>query len=137
MVATVAGATCALASETETLNINARESLLTAGSVNRTAVSGGGTELGGELKSTRAFCSDVTAKRCRSTPPLCRSQTCRGARKSRFDGKTFRYFSQKDGLGTGCVPSLSENLSGNLWFGTTSGVYRFDGERFVNFTKSD
>ena len=53
----------------------------------------------------------------------------------RFDGKEFRYFTVKDGLGTGGIPSISEDRSGNLWFGTTSGVYRFEGGRFINFTR--
>ena len=53
----------------------------------------------------------------------------------RYDGKTFRYYSTADGLGPGGVPSIDLDRQGNLWFGTTSGVYRFDGERFVNFTK--
>ncbi|MDF1838288.1 MAG: two-component regulator propeller domain-containing protein [Planctomycetota bacterium] len=55
----------------------------------------------------------------------------------RFDGEEFRYFSVKDGLGTGGVPSIKEDRSGKLWFGTTSGVYRFEEGRFVNFTRKD
>ncbi|HVS18745.1 MAG TPA: two-component regulator propeller domain-containing protein [Planctomycetota bacterium] len=53
----------------------------------------------------------------------------------RFDGQDFRFFSKAEGLGEGGVPSLSEDRSGNLWLGTTAGVYRFDGDRFVNFTR--
>jgi len=55
----------------------------------------------------------------------------------RYDGEAFRYFSEAEGLGAGGVPSIREDRSGRLWFGTTAGVYRLDGERFVNFTKSD
>ena len=70
MVASVAGATCALAAEADTLNIKTRAKLLTAGSLNRTAVSGGGdSSRGGFLKSNRAFCLGVAGKRCQSTPP--------------------------------------------------------------------
>jgi len=55
----------------------------------------------------------------------------------RYDGKTFEYLSEDAGLGKGGVPSIREDRNGNLWFGTTAGVYQFDGERFINFTKSD
>jgi len=54
----------------------------------------------------------------------------------RFDGENFRHYSAKDGLGDGHVASISEDQSGNLWFGTTAGVYRFDGKKFVNFTRN-
>jgi ligand-binding sensor domain-containing protein len=53
----------------------------------------------------------------------------------RWDGAAFRHFSEQDGLGTGAIPSIDEDRAGNLWFGTTAGVYRYDGERFVHFTK--
>lgn len=59
----------------------------------------------------------------------------RGA--TRYDGETFRHFSEKDGLGDGHIASIDEDRKGNLWFGTTGGVYRFDGKTFVNFTKDD
>ncbi len=55
----------------------------------------------------------------------------------RWDGESFRYFSVEDGLGGGGVPSIREDRKGNLWFGTTAGVFRFDGERFINFTKTE
>lgn len=52
-----------------------------------------------------------------------------------YDGKTFRYFSVEDGLGTGGVPSIRSDRKGNLWFGTTAGVFRFDGKRFIRLTR--
>ncbi len=55
----------------------------------------------------------------------------------RYDGEAFRYFSTDDGLGNGGVPSIREDRSGRLWFGTTAGVFRLDGEGFVNFTKDE
>ena len=55
----------------------------------------------------------------------------------RYDGEGFEFFSKDQGLGDGGVPSIREDRKGNLWLGTTSGVFRFDGKRFVNFTKSD
>lgn len=53
----------------------------------------------------------------------------------RFDGEAFEYFSREEGLGDGGVPSIREDRSGNVWLGTTSGVFRFDGQRFVHFAK--
>lgn len=55
----------------------------------------------------------------------------------RYDGESFEYLSEKEGLGNGGVPSIREDKHGNLWFGTTAGVYHFDGERFINFTKNN
>jgi ligand-binding sensor domain-containing protein len=54
----------------------------------------------------------------------------------RFDGQEFHYYSNKDGLGPGHVASISEDRAGNLWFGTTAGVYRFDGKQFVNLPRN-
>ena len=54
----------------------------------------------------------------------------------RYDGESFEYLSEADGMGSGGVASVSEDRSGNVWFGTTAGVYCFDGERFFNFTRS-
>ena len=59
----------------------------------------------------------------------------RGGGAWRWDGTTFRRFSERDGLGTGAIPSLAEDRGGDVWFGTTDGVYRYDGERFVHFGK--
>ena len=53
----------------------------------------------------------------------------------RFDGTSFRHFSEEDGLGGGGVPSMREDRAGRLWLGTTAGVYRLEGARFVNVTK--
>jgi ligand-binding sensor domain-containing protein len=53
----------------------------------------------------------------------------------RHDGDSFRYFSEKEGLGVGGVFSIREDRSGTLWLGTTSGVFWFDGENFINFTR--
>ncbi|HQN10232.1 MAG TPA: two-component regulator propeller domain-containing protein, partial [Thermoanaerobaculia bacterium] len=53
----------------------------------------------------------------------------------RYDGTAFRHFSAKDGLGNQHVQSILEDRRGRLWFGTSGGVYRFDGARFLNFTR--
>ncbi|MFT5735446.1 MAG: ligand-binding sensor domain-containing protein [Planctomycetota bacterium] len=36
-------------------------------------------------------------------------------------------------LGDGSIPSIREDRAGKLWFGTTWGVFRLEGERFVPF----
>ena len=53
----------------------------------------------------------------------------------RYDGTAFRHFSANDGLGNQHVQSILEDRRGRLWFGTSGGVYRFDGARFLNFTR--
>ena len=53
----------------------------------------------------------------------------------RYDGKDFRFYSEKDGLGDGHIASISEDSKGQLWFGTTAGVYYYDGKSFVNVKK--
>ncbi len=59
-----------------------------------------------------------------------------GGGVDRFNGKTFEYFGDEAGLAGGGIPSLREDRNGDMWFGTTAGVYRFDGERFENFTRN-
>lgn len=54
----------------------------------------------------------------------------------RYDGKSFQYFSDKEGLGPGGIISIREDRSGNVWIGSTAGVHHFDGEKFINFTRS-
>lgn len=58
-----------------------------------------------------------------------------GGGAHRWDGASWRAFGADDGLGTGAIPSLSEDGAGNLWLWTTAGVYRFDGERFAHFAE--
>lgn len=55
----------------------------------------------------------------------------------RYDGNDFQYLSTESGLGNGGVPSIRKDRSGNLWFGTTAGVYHYDGDRFINFTQDN
>ncbi|MEM7087429.1 MAG: two-component regulator propeller domain-containing protein [Bacteroidota bacterium] len=51
----------------------------------------------------------------------------------KFDGKTFRYLTTKDGLPGNTVVSITEDKDGYLWFGTRSGLSRYDGKTFMNF----
>lgn len=51
----------------------------------------------------------------------------------RYDGKSYTYFTQRDGLCSNFVWSIQEDRRGNLWFGTRDGVCRYDGKSFTNF----
>ena len=54
-----------------------------------------------------------------------------------YDGKTFTCYGEEDGAGIRVVQSLMEDASGQLWIGTSNGVYRFNGGRFTNWTKKE
>jgi ligand-binding sensor domain-containing protein len=61
--------------------------------------------------------------------------TARGS-TTRFDPsvplpnpKAFTVFTPADGLNC-CVQSMYQDRSGNMWWGTGQGLYRFDGNRF-------
>ncbi|MEP7322734.1 MAG: two-component regulator propeller domain-containing protein [Saprospiraceae bacterium] len=45
------------------------------------------------------------------------------------NSKPFTVFTAKDGF-TCCVQSMYQDRSGNMWWGTGQGLYRFDGKRF-------
>jgi signal transduction histidine kinase/ligand-binding sensor domain-containing protein/DNA-binding response OmpR family regulator len=53
------------------------------------------------------------------------------------DGKTninsFDYYSQHDGLPNNQIQCISQDRKGWIWLGTSQGLSRFDGYRFVNF----
>ena len=48
----------------------------------------------------------------------------------RYDGKSFKNFTIKDGLSSNCIFSMLEDKKGNIWFGTASGLSRYDGKTF-------
>lgn len=59
--------------------------------------------------------------------------TARGS-TTRFDpsisnSKAFTVFTEADGISC-CVQSMYQDKSGNMWFGTSGGLQRFDGKRF-------
>ena len=56
---------------------------------------------------------------------------------SRYDGRQFTSFTERDGLAGGWVLALAEDQEGNLWFGTENGVSRYDGKEIKNFTTAD
>lgn len=60
-----------------------------------------------------------------------------GGGVSRFDGKTWKSYSKKEGLAGTIVYSIARDQDGNLWFGTNGGLSRFDGKTFRNFTVQD
>lgn len=55
---------------------------------------------------------------------------------ARYDGKAFRIFNAKDGLNNCCVQAIFEDNAGRMWFGSGAGLFRLEGERFVNVTKN-
>ena len=50
------------------------------------------------------------------------------------NGKSIQHFTTTDGLADNRVISVYENKAGIIWFGTGSGVSRYDGKSFRNFT---
>ncbi|MFN0202997.1 MAG: two-component regulator propeller domain-containing protein, partial [Bacteroidia bacterium] len=55
----------------------------------------------------------------------------------RYDGKSFTYFSTKEGLCDNTVASIAEDKAGNIWLGTHNGVVKYDGKTFTNFTEKE
>lgn len=54
---------------------------------------------------------------------------------SKYNGKYFTHFTEKEGLGNNIVWSILEDTKGNLWFGTEGGgVTKYDGKFFTNYT---
>ena len=51
--------------------------------------------------------------------------------------KIEKTFTQTDGLASNTVLTIFEDSRGNMWFGTTEGVTRYDGENFRTFTTED
>lgn len=54
-----------------------------------------------------------------------------------FDGKSFKYFTVKDGLSDNQIRAIQEDEKGNIWFGTGDGVSSFDGEKIINHTANN
>jgi ligand-binding sensor domain-containing protein len=51
-----------------------------------------------------------------------------------YNGKTFIYFSSKDGLTDNQIHSIQEDKEGVIWFNTQKGVSSYDGKRIKNYT---
>jgi hypothetical protein len=57
---------------------------------------------------------------------------------SKYDGKTFSHFTEKEGLSNVDIFSILEDKRGNIWFGTfRGGVNKYDGKRFTHFTDKE
>ena len=50
---------------------------------------------------------------------------------------SYEHFDVHDGLAGSTVYSMAQDKDGFIWFGTESGLSRFDGTHFVNFTTRD
>jgi len=50
---------------------------------------------------------------------------------------SYTHYNLKDGLAGSTVYCMTEDKEGFLWFGTETGLSRFDGTRFTNFTTQD
>ena len=49
----------------------------------------------------------------------------------------WKHYNTIDGLTPGVIHAIYEDSNGNLWFGGSNGVSRFDGIRFRTFTEED
>ncbi|MCD6506139.1 response regulator [Candidatus Poribacteria bacterium] len=54
-----------------------------------------------------------------------------------FKKGTWRSYTYLDGLASNKVYAIQSDRMGNLWFGTENGISRYDGRKFVNFTRED
>jgi ligand-binding sensor domain-containing protein len=55
-----------------------------------------------------------------------------GGGVSRWDGKSWKNLTARDGLAGNIVYSIAQDRQGRLWFGTNRGVSRWDGKAFQN-----
>ncbi len=53
-----------------------------------------------------------------------------------FDGKSFTYFTIKEGLSDNQVHSIQEDQNGFIWFDTQNGISSYNGKRITNHTTS-
>jgi len=54
-----------------------------------------------------------------------------------YNGRTFVYFSSKDGLSDNQIHSIQEDKKGIIWFNTQRGVSSYDGTRIKNHTSRE
>ncbi len=47
-----------------------------------------------------------------------------------YDGKSFSNFTTNNGLKSNCIYTMLQGNNGNIWFGTDSGICRYDGQSF-------
>jgi len=57
---------------------------------------------------------------------------------TKFDGKSFTNFTEKEGLISRYIFSILEDKNGNIWFGNyEGGVTKYDGKSFTNYTEKE
>lgn len=60
-----------------------------------------------------------------------------GGGVSRFDGKTWKSFTTREGLSGNIVYSIVRDANGVFWFGTDNGLTRYDGKGFRTYGRQD
>ena len=60
-----------------------------------------------------------------------------GGGVGRWDGKRWTNFTTREGLGGNIVYAITQDLAGNMWFGTDNGVSRYDGKSWKHFRTQD
>ena len=53
-----------------------------------------------------------------------------------YDGNTFTHFDESDGLTSPGMMSILEDTDGRVWLGGVHGLFRYDGQAFVQVTKN-
>jgi len=54
-----------------------------------------------------------------------------------YNGDILKYISKKEGFNGGRVTGIVEDSIGDIWFATSSGLYKYDGESFVVFNEEN
>ncbi|UYQ95011.1 hypothetical protein MKQ68_07875 [Chitinophaga horti] len=60
-----------------------------------------------------------------------------GGGVSRYDGKSFRNFTTRDGLTNNDVHAIVQDETGKIWFGTRGDITIYDGKTFTTLTDKD
>lgn len=55
----------------------------------------------------------------------------------RYDGKSVKNITDKNGLGENYAGGMLQDKSGNFWFTTSNGICRYDGKTFTELTTKD
>jgi len=54
-----------------------------------------------------------------------------------YDGKDFRVLTQKDGLPSDTVISMTKDAAGNLWAGSANGIFRLESDELKRWTRGE
>lgn len=55
---------------------------------------------------------------------------------SRYDGKSYEYFTTINGLPNNQIRSIQEDMDGKIWFGTANGVSVYNKGKLINYTSN-